>query len=338
MKRDVGIDCIKVLACICVVGLHTIGTDNDAINYFFTFLCGCAIPLFMMSSGFFLFSNKEKLTQIYVTQKIIHILRFCLIWAMILTCVSFVQETISNGITLSAFKKFAQVPNEVLLNFLQCGNVPVLWYCGSLILLYAFAYLYKIKNLNPYTVWLCSFGIGILFQIASYILNRPVQQAFTQTFRMWTWIQYAILGGILMPSILTFFKKRIPLLVHFLLVLVMVPALSLYQVYMSKYVLHTHFPEFFYDSISMILIAILMFSFIHRCFSKQCENNFIFLLSKLSLGVFTIHFPIYSLALKFIPQHTGSFYFLRFFVITVISFMVSYLISKTKLSNYLLKI
>ena len=338
MKRNAGVDFIKVLACISVVGLHTIDRDSGRLNYFCYYLCGWAIPLFMMSSGYFLFADKEKLTQAYIGKKIVHILRFSFLWSGILTCYSLAKTILSNGISFTnMWGEFAQIPTNTVLNLLQKGNAPVMWYCGSLILLYAFAYLFKARDMKPVSVWLCAFGVGIIIQISSYCLKQPLQSAFTQTFRLWTWIQYAMLGA-MMPRISEFIRERVSWLAHFALILVIVPALVCYQIYMGKNFIHNSYVEFFYDSVSMILIVVLVFSFAVRCFSKQNKNSVICLLSRLSVGVFVLHLPVFYSVAGILPGNTSKLGFARFFLVIIGTFLLAFAISKTKPGKYLLKI
>ena len=58
-KRNDNIDLIKILACIAVVGLHTLRREVSVLNSFLYYLCGFAVPAFMMASGYFLL-NREK--------------------------------------------------------------------------------------------------------------------------------------------------------------------------------------------------------------------------------------------------------------------------------------
>lgn len=46
-NRIVGLDLLKIIACLGVVGLHTIGKDSSEINRILYYLCGYAIPCFL---------------------------------------------------------------------------------------------------------------------------------------------------------------------------------------------------------------------------------------------------------------------------------------------------
>ena len=63
-------------------------------------------------------------------------------------------------------------------------------------------------------VWLYAFLCGFAFQLLSCVIQYPVQSLFRQTFLMWSWLQYAMLGAMI-PRIVK--KLRLSLPVHFLL-------------------------------------------------------------------------------------------------------------------------
>ena len=59
LTRNNNIDLIKLYACICVVALHTIPKDLSAVTTTIYYLSGVAVPLFFMSSGYFLLNRGE---------------------------------------------------------------------------------------------------------------------------------------------------------------------------------------------------------------------------------------------------------------------------------------
>ena len=59
LTRNNNIDLIKLYACICVVALHTISKDLSSITTVIYYLSGVAVPLFFMSSGYFLLNRGE---------------------------------------------------------------------------------------------------------------------------------------------------------------------------------------------------------------------------------------------------------------------------------------
>lgn len=87
--RNINLDLIKTLAMLMVLGLH-INVFRDLIISGSVPLpevypiCGIAIPLFFMTSGF-LMSCKIP-DGVYILRKIYGIIRFCFIICILLTC------------------------------------------------------------------------------------------------------------------------------------------------------------------------------------------------------------------------------------------------------------
>ncbi len=50
--RNSNLDLLRFLACVAVVGLHISIKDLSAVNAVLYYLCGFAVPLFFMASGY----------------------------------------------------------------------------------------------------------------------------------------------------------------------------------------------------------------------------------------------------------------------------------------------
>lgn len=74
LTRNNNIDLIKLYACICVVALHTIPKDLSAVTTTIYYLSGVAVPLFFMSSGYFLL-NRGEISIKYSIHKIVGVFR-----------------------------------------------------------------------------------------------------------------------------------------------------------------------------------------------------------------------------------------------------------------------
>lgn len=63
-KRNIGLDCLKVIATLFVIKLHSgySGYTSELIHY----VCGLAIPIFFMVSGALIFNKRGgQVTLIY---------------------------------------------------------------------------------------------------------------------------------------------------------------------------------------------------------------------------------------------------------------------------------
>ena len=73
MDRDISLDAIKLVACIFVCTLHTIGmfmseSPGFHLSYLLFYMSGIAVPLFFMVNGFLLAPKDGgiKLSRLYV--------------------------------------------------------------------------------------------------------------------------------------------------------------------------------------------------------------------------------------------------------------------------------
>ena len=91
------------------------------------------------------------------------------------------------------------LPCEIIKSMLQKGTLWQLWYLGALIVIYCFLpIIHKIVHKqNIITVCFALMIISAIIQISSYIAGYPIQKCVIQTFRLWTWFQYFILGYLL---------------------------------------------------------------------------------------------------------------------------------------------
>lgn len=73
-KRNIGIDLIKIIACILVITLHSLSPEdpivfNNTLNLSLYYVGKLAIPIFFMASGYFVI-NKPSVSYIYSFKRI----------------------------------------------------------------------------------------------------------------------------------------------------------------------------------------------------------------------------------------------------------------------------
>ena len=119
--RISAIDWIKVIACVGVVCLHTIDRETAPLNNWLYYAAGWSIPLFMMSTGFFLFNREEPLTQTYITNKILRIFRFCFLWVCVVTGLNIGMMLIEVGWDFrSVLSMLAGIPSDTKIGRASC--------------------------------------------------------------------------------------------------------------------------------------------------------------------------------------------------------------------------
>ncbi|MDE7265771.1 MAG: polysaccharide biosynthesis C-terminal domain-containing protein, partial [Clostridia bacterium] len=83
IKRDLGLDALKILACAGVVILHTLDRSSGTAAQILYYLGTVSIPLFFMVNGALLL-NKDKITFKYCILKIVKIILITLFWSTLL--------------------------------------------------------------------------------------------------------------------------------------------------------------------------------------------------------------------------------------------------------------
>lgn len=193
-ERNINIDFLKFIACLAVVGLHTLQKDLSVFNASLYHLCGFAIPVFFFSSGYILLQRKE-ITIRYSLKKSLNMIRVLLFWniciAMGVVCLKRLQ---GEAVEWTSF--FRNITYRPLI---QNGFLWQFWYFGAMILMYLLLpFIHRAINNNKIgwqKLWSIFVIVCVCIQIVSLRRGMPVQKEVIQTFRIWTWIQYFLLGG-----------------------------------------------------------------------------------------------------------------------------------------------
>lgn len=165
LTRNNNIDLIKLHACICVVALHTIPKDLSSITTAIYYLSGVAVPLFFMSSGYFLL-NRGEISIKYSIHKIIGIFRIVVLWNLIFYGLEFIWKIIHvRKISFS----ISSLIQSVFQSLIQKDELWHFWYLGALMLIYIIVpILSKIIRKNGYKRILLAFlSICICLEIYS---------------------------------------------------------------------------------------------------------------------------------------------------------------------------
>ena len=328
--RNLGLDLLKIFSCIGVVTLHStmsgFNLEQYNISAYLYYLGTYAIPLFFMLNGYFLL-NKKKLPYSYVFNKIRGILTIVFVWNMLIW-------VIKRDFNVNPLMK-------IIGSLIQKGYAYQFWFFGSLIIIYLTLPIVKKvleKDYSYFAILLILIVIGIVIEmINTFIFHKPLQQYVPQTFRLWTWFFYYILGGYLGKKNihevkLTKFSKLI-----FSLIFIISPILLFY---LAKNVYHSILAEYFYDSIIVKLISVVIFIiFIRIGKGITLKNNeLIIMLSSLTMGVYIVHTYILAQVMKYIDTSVGYNTIIILIITLSISFLISRIIWSIKYFRVFLKI
>lgn len=339
MKRNISLDLLKVLACFAVVVLHTAGiiaTKNNGytINNSIYYIAGFAVPVFFMVNGNLLL-NKSTMSYKYIIKKIFNILLVVLSWNIL---IFFPKLAIKN--------KIANPFYMALNNLIQKDYFFQFWFFGALILIYlVLPILHKYFNnlktalLITGTFIIISLAIDILSLVRSFSGNSIVQINIIQTFRLWTWFAYYLLGGLLgKRQFKDYVFRHISPLVNRIIVTIMIIITNIYQYNVGRYLYKTPYAEYFYDNIFTFILNVSLFILVYRIDLSKYKGNTIELISNNAMGIYIIHITIIKIMTHFYKFNTPITNICLIFIVFIVSLIVSMIISKLPLVNKLVKI
>ena len=328
--RNINLDLIKVLACIGVVLLHTTmigfkGTGSWNLLTYLYYLGTYSIPLFFMVNGYLLL-GKSNITYSYILQKVKWILIIVSSWTTIIWL-------LKRDFTVNPIKK-------IVGSLLQKGYFSQFWFFGALMLIYlCLPVLKKILNSKRKYLYIlsCLIAIGLMFELANIILQMPLQSYVIQTFRLWTWFFYYLLGGLLAQFDKEFIKngfKRWMKVVAILLLLISPVILF----FLAKTIYHNLFAEYFYDILFVKITSLGIFLTVFTLSLDDNKSTWIVTLSDQTMGVFIVHTYVMKVLEKLLGfSYTGAYLLFPIFTLCISFFVIS-LLMKIPYFNRIVKL
>ena len=328
--RNINLDLIKVLACIGVVLLHTtmIGfkeTGSWNLLTYLYYLGTYSIPLFFMVNGYLLL-GKRNITYSYILQKIKWILITVSSW-------TFIVWLFKRDFAVNPIKK-------IIGSLLQKGYFSQFWFFGALILIYlCLPILRKFLNSKRSYLYILSslVTIGLVFELANMVFQMPLQSYVIQTFRLWMWFFYYILGGLIAQFDKEFIKKGFRRWMKIVAVLLLLIS-PLILFFLAKTIYHNLFAEYFYDILFVKIVSLGIFLTVLTLSLEENKSKWIVTLSNQTMGVFIVHTYVMKLLEKLLGfSYTGAY--LLFPILTLcVSLIVVSLLMKIPYFNRIVKL
>ncbi|WEV60774.1 acyltransferase [Streptococcaceae bacterium ESL0729] len=335
-KRNINLDIIKIIATVQVICLHNssnafiidknhwLQNNNVIINQLLYYSGTIAVPLFFMVNGY-LILNRGTIDRYYISKKIISILNVVVFWNLIVFVANLFKGNIKNPIKL------------VIGSLIQRGYLYQFWFMGSLIIISLLAIFLNrmLKNHEEkYLILLISlFVISTIVDIYSrFVLVYPMQSYVIQTFRLWTWLFYYMLGGLIGKK-----KKNIQnfsylnngiLLSIFTVIVIFLEPMMAVQIKIP-------YAEYNYDNILIIVWSTWFFCYLLNKPLKISNkfNNLIISLSSVSMGVYIIHPTIIKVLGKLFNTSLPLNNIISLLLTIFVSFATAYVISKIPYVN-----
>ena len=321
-QRNYNLDLIRIIACFAVVGLHVCGKDISVVNTVWYYLCGFAVPAFFMASGYILMQRKNIGIE-YVAKKYQQIFKVIFLWGTLASMIVLIKGMIcAEDWELIIWNIIKQMMGGVI----QKGAFSQFWFLGALMLVYTMLpLLIALSRKKQVVVWLFFLIVGEMLQIISIHSEFPIQREVIQTFRIWTWIQYFLLGGFM--YVVNRYLHKISTVIHMLLLIVWTVGLMSYQFYMGSYVINSEigmvqYAEFFYDSIFEIIWLILLFSLVLKLRFSIVYNDLIEKISPSVMGIYIIHILVLRVIKHFVKAHEFGGSVILYIMVLSVSFFV----------------
>ncbi|HGS2903294.1 TPA: acyltransferase [Streptococcus pneumoniae] len=328
--RNINLDLLKVLACVGVVLLHTtMGgfKETGAWNFltYLYYLGTYSIPLFFMVNGYLLLGKRE-ITYSYILQKIKWLLITVSSW-------TFIVWLFKRDFTENLIKK-------IIGSWIQKGYFFQFWFFGALILIYLCLPILR-QFLNSKRSYLYSLSllmtIGLIFELSNILLQMPIQTYVIQTFRLWTWFFYYLLGGYIAQFTIEEIESRFKnwMKIVSILLLLISPIILFF---IAKTIYHNLFAEYFYDTLFVKVSTLGIFLTILMLTLNENRRESIVSLSNQTMGVFIIHTYIMKVWEKVLGfNFVGAYLLFALFTLSV-SFIIVGMLMKIPYFNRIVKL
>lgn len=292
-RRIQNLDALKLMSLVLVSCVHcamTYDYYNPAVSIWsvtrLVYNMGVlAIPMFFAVSGYQLL-GRENAGYRYVVRKILNLLKASFVFYLFIKMLLW--------LFWGEMVDVLRIPLQFTLNLVQIGDYSFLWFVGGLILVYLCYPLVNKLYVGHKGLFCLLYAFILLFQTfifyitivkpSSFILN---EYNVWQTFRLWNWIGYFCLGGLIK-------RYRVFALLGRLLYVIVMAAVCF--VFLNLLIIKRGMwlCEYGYGSLPVILFVAVVFSYVMKF---RMNSRF---LTEIAL----VFFPAYLLGYIFIRALT----------------------------------
>lgn len=319
-SRNLSIDLIKVVAMLGVMCLHTeMSFYENPMAQCLYMTAVVSIPLFFMVSGYLLY-GKSPVGLDYSARKIYGILRFVVIVASFFWL-------------LSGMRHGEPYLRYVIGGFFQRGQFGLFWYFGAMMILYALLPIsQRIYNGHPRIFIALTVGLGVLANaiFAANFLDEHIENSTIQTFRLWNWLFYFNLGGIV---------RRYHVKTNAKVVILLFVASYLFQYFLTPK-MPTVYCEYFYCSLPVMALCFFLFAYLS--YVDESKLKHIVGGGKLFLPCYALHIFVIGKTEHLFHQYVYSqFPFsapLYWVLVATITMTISWIVMKIPYMNKVFRI
>lgn len=197
-KRDAGIDAMRFAACCAVVGIHTINRNLSPVGAVLHYACAFAVPVFFMASGAFLL-NRGVVGYPWVKERLLQFVRVLLLWSIACALLDYFG-TLFKGGTMTISSACSEPLYLFSASLLGKGMLSHCWFLWALAVVYlVLPPLSRVSHKMLVAILVVALSVSFVGRAASIVAGHPVESGVRQTLRIWIWLSYFILGGLLYP-------------------------------------------------------------------------------------------------------------------------------------------
>lgn len=318
--REAGIDLLKIVACCLVVAIHTVDARLGVIHRIIQMSSVIAIPTFFAINGYFVLGKRRDHYWKYIAKKTTRIILVCFLWEFLHSIAYFAVYGKPRNFLLS----FA-------LDFIQQGLFFHFWFLGALILIYLFVpLLARVQQRNARIYYCITAVLGIacvVIDIMQFVCKAQFINAVPQTFRLWMWMFYFMVGGLLAQK-----KERIKAITFRGTILPwLIGAVSLMLTWMwfgRQYAFGKLDVAGCYGALPVIVTVVLIFICAIRWRAGKRTEKAINRTAKLTMGVYIVHPFVLSIWTHFFPafEQVGLLNLLYYLCVIISSGIVALVI------------
>lgn len=287
-NRNYGLDLVKIIACILVLCLHCLSPTQVAvkssyINSSIYYAGTLAIPIFFMASSYFVL-NKKIISYRYVFGRVKNILYIVLSWILLFSIFKLIIKHKFEFFTQLEGSMIASIPGQHFYHF---------WFFWALIIMLLISpmlwWLLHIKfeiyiGLTAIMTFIC---IGT--DISLHLGNSANIQSIPQIFRLYLYIEYYLLGGLIGNEHL---KRLVNFVKHYfyqtVFVVIILYALVIWYSLWNRYVINWVYAEANYGNIIVIITSAMMV-LVFSTWNLKKQKQIIEFIIPATMGIYILH-------------------------------------------------
>lgn len=241
-----------------------------------------------------------------------------LLWVLAVSVVASAWKVVTGAAGLIAFPMaFLSMLKGTLL---QGGLLSHCWFLWALAILYVLLPpLSRFTAKGKFVLFGTVVALGVAIQFVSCVIGEPLESHVPQAFRVWIWLEYFLLGGLLYP----FCKEDLCVGPAGALLIVSTVAAVAWQLFAGSALMPeasgAAHAEYFYDSLTCLAWCSALFAFVEAL--RPGRKPWVYL-GSLTMGVYLLHKFVISAVVHLAPSTDvvwGSR--LGFLVVLLVSFL-----------------